>query len=113
MDNLADYNALINHPDASEIASTIVSYMRENGNESLSLELARDLNELGVYSDDEIGPNTLTPGTIGDLQLVLDDLTPILEATYGVSLGKATVNTSVQEVDGCGPPAWVVPSDQA
>lgn len=113
MVNLADYNALLEHPQAEEISSTIISYMREHGNSSLTLELERDTNELGAYTSDEIGPNSLTPGTQDDLQIVLDELIPILKETYGIDFGTVTVNTSAQEVDGCGASYWVVPGDQA
>lgn len=109
--NLYDYNAILEHPDGQEIANTITQFMRENGYESLLLELARDTNELGAYSTHELGPNSLTPGTVGDLQVVLDDLIPMLNETYGLNIDKATVNTSAQEVEGCGPSPWSVPKD--
>jgi hypothetical protein len=109
--NLHDYNAVLEHPDGQEIANTITQFMRENGYESLLNELARDANEFGAYSADEVGPNSLTPGTVTDLQIILDDLIPMLNETYGLNIDKATVNTSAQEVEGCGPSPWAVPKD--
>lgn len=112
MDNLHDYNELVNHPQVDEIVNTITSYMLEHGHAVLELELLRDQNEAGAYAADEVGPNTLTPNTIADMEIILKDLVADINATYGVHIAGAGVNTSAQEVDGCGPSSWAVPNDQ-
>lgn len=113
MGNQRNYNEILQHPDGQEIYNTITSYMSEHGYDSLVLELDRDLNQLGTYDKSEVGPNSLTPGTIGDLDVILEDLVPMLNETYGLHIQSATTNASAQQVEGCSASSWFIPGNVA
>ena len=109
--NKADSDAVRNHPNSEEIANSIIAYMREHGNESLALELQRD--QLTDVYPGETGYKSFTSGTVGDLNIVVEEMIPIINETYGLAIQNGEVSSRSQQVQGCNPSPWILPEDLA
>lgn len=87
----------------------MIAYMRENGNESLMLELDRD--RLPDVYPGETGYKSFTSGTTGDLNIVVEEMIPIINETYGLAIQSGDVSSRSQQVSGCNPSPWLLPED--
>lgn len=108
----ADRQALLDHPDRDEIVSTMEKYMRDDPGvtESFELELERDRNP--VYTEaGEAGSNSLTEGTIGDLEVSVEEMIKSINETYGLNIQRGTVSEKSQQLDGCNPSSDAIPND--
>ncbi len=82
-DSPEDHNAYINHPERSEIEATITSKIREDGEETLRLEIDRDESP-EFYPD--AGHDSFNDGTIGDFSVVVDETIASVNQDYGTNI---------------------------
>ena len=96
-----DMEAFRQHPEFSEMRDTMIRHMQETGKESLELELSRDQNPF--YTEEERGPDSFTSGTLGDLQVSVDDIIQQVNGAYNVNIRNGYVAEDSTQLGFCIP----------
>lgn len=104
--NMAAYEKFVEHPDRDEIIYTIYDRAYDGIEDSFRRELERD-EDPGTIERGESGYNTLTPNTVGDLELSLGDVFPEINAIYDIEISGANVPSRSSQVQGCSGPVEI------
>ena len=112
--NRGDRQDFLNHPDRVEIVASMESFMLNDPGvtESFTLELDRDRNPVYVEAG-ESGYNSLTSGTIGDLEVSVNEMINIVNSSYNVEIQGGRILSGSYQVQGCDLSSGTIPENLA
>lgn len=110
-DTYEDMTSYLNHPQRSEIESSLNRMVQDQNYESLQQEMVRDGSDYYLEKG-EAGPNSFTEGTVGDFGISFDDAIPAMNGTYDINISQMQVGESMAAANTC-IPADLGPNDFA